>query len=291
MRNFLIFLLITGGLFQPAFSQVDLPANQSLTSPAERFFIQQVSNGNMVDPFMMHSVVNHSIDTNAIHLFRKEVTLYMNKLTGRFDINTQAKHILKTVFYKVHQKYLKSYQPYATFGDLITEGRYDCLTGTILYAWILDELGFESEAIVTKHHTYLLINIAEGSLMFESTDALNGFIYQPEEIASRLAEIEEEESSDQALATGQLPVSFTELIGLQYYNAAVNAYNNMDFIQSVDQLEKGSVFYRGEMMKQFGAILARGIVASDLDRNLKTAYLMKLTQTLNGRGSDMASLN
>ena len=290
MRNFLILLFITAGLIQPVFSQIDLPANNSLVSESERYFIQQVSSGKMVDPFVMHAVVNQSIDTNSINLFRDEVMDYVNKVTARYDRDVHTRNILNSVFYKVHQKYLKGYQSYATFGDLITDGKYDCLTGTILYAWILNELGFESDAIVTKHHTYLLINTPEGSLMYESTDALNGFIYQQGEIAARLAEIEIEESSDPLIAVNRLSVSFTDLIGLQYYNAAVQAYNQMNFIESVDQLEKGSVFYRGDMMKQFGAILARGIVASDLDREVKTAYLMKLTQTLN-EGMDMARLN
>ncbi|MEJ2003919.1 MAG: hypothetical protein P8X57_02925 [Cyclobacteriaceae bacterium] len=290
MRHFFTSILIAAGIIHPLFSQINMPVNQSMAGETERIFIQRASNGTVVDPFYMHALANYEIDTVKISEFREELSAFIEKLSVRYDKEVHTRQLLNSLFYKVHQKYLRNYSAYSTFGQLIDEGSYDCLTGTILYASLVEELGFENHVIVTRHHTYLMIDTNEGSFMYESTDALNGFIYRTDEIAARLAEISMEESSDQVLAHGNVTVDFNDLIGLQYYNAAINAYNKMDFKQAVDQLEKGAVFYRGEIVTQFGALLARAIVASDLDREEKTAYLMKLTHSLNG-GSVMASIN
>jgi len=288
MKHFLAFILIIGGA--NSFGQIDLPANRSMAGPSERILLQRASNGDLVDPFIMHAMVNSHIDSNRISGFKDDVSAYIERITRRYDREEHLPQLLANVFYKVHQKYLKNYNSYVTFGDLITDGSYDCLTGTILYAWIMNELGYKNEVIVTSHHTYLMVHTPKEIIMLESTDALNGYIDDAGEIAERLAEIRVEEAAYVALGARNITVGFRDLIGLQYYNAAVNAYNQQDFVQSVDQLEKGAIFYRGELMKDFGTILARGIVTSGLERDIKTAYLMKLTHSLNGNVV-MASIN
>ncbi len=66
--------------------------------------------------------------------------------------------LLKKVFFQVHKEYLKEYVPYQSFQDLFETGTYGCLTGTALYAFLLEELGFEYEIIETNYHMFLLVN-------------------------------------------------------------------------------------------------------------------------------------
>jgi hypothetical protein len=280
MKHFLI-LLFLGGTTGLLSAQVSVPANGQISGDAERYYLLKAGKGQYFDPFLMQTLVNNDLDTNQIVQFKNELYDFIDHITKRFDKQTQAHSLLKAVYYKVHRKYLLDYTAFTNFGSLVEKGEYDCLTGTILYTWIISQIGYENTVVETKYHTYLMIQTDDGDFMYESTDALNGFIYEKAEIAERLSDIREEESKNDLFSLDEEPVDFINLIGLQYYNAAVHAYNKQMFCEAVDQLEKGNIFYRGKRMKEFGIVLARGIVSSEMEPDKKTSYLMKLTQILN----------
>lgn len=285
MRLFLLTSIFFLGYTGILSGQSDVPVNQSYSSDTEFKLLKEAYLNGVSDAFNMHAAVNSSLDISAIEAKKNELTDFILKQTSRYDRLDHEKLMIRNVFYKVHQKYLRQYSNYANLGDLLENGEYDCLSGTILYAWILDQLGFSSRIVETAHHIYLMVETGNGPVMLESTDALNGFIEKPEEIEERLMKVNAEENG-----IFREEVDFHGLIGLQYYNAAVESYNNMLFIEAVDQLEKASVFYKGDRMKTFGKILARAIVQSEISQELKTAYLFKLNSILSGP-QIIASLN
>jgi len=99
----------------------------------------------------------------------------------RWKINSEMK-FLAHLFYKLHKQYLRLYTDYPSFDAMIKSGRYDCLTGSALYALVLGKLGIEYNIIETNHHVYLIIKGKEGNYLMESPDPLNGFVYQQSEI-------------------------------------------------------------------------------------------------------------
>ena len=289
MRNFLIILLSITAI--SVFAQGSLPQNRNVVSPTEYALLASASNGIPSDIFMFHASANSTMDQLRISEKKNELHDFISGITRRYTKEIHTPQLLRNVFYKTHQKYLRNYQSYTTFGDLLENGNYDCLTGTILYAWMLKELGFDFKVIETSHHIYLIIDTDQGPFMFESTDALNGFVAGSESIESRIAGFESDsQRSDDLISEINEEVTFLELVGLQYYNSSVQAYNQQQFINAVDQIEKASLFYKGARLKEFGQILARAIVASDMSQSDKNAYLMKLNTTFS-RDVIIASIN
>src|SRR5688572_10880329 len=111
---------------------------------------------------------------------------FMTKLSAKKGTFKSEKIFLGYVFTKTHQRFLKEFQEYATFQQTLTKGRYNCLTGTALYALILEHLHLRYQIIETNHHIFLLAETKDGKILFEATDPLNGFVSSDPEIEKRI---------------------------------------------------------------------------------------------------------
>lgn len=162
--------------------------------------------------------------------------------------------LLKKVFFQVHKEYLKEYVPYQSFQDLFETGTYGCLTGTALYAFLLEELGFEYEIIETNYHMFLLVKSDGHQYLIESTDPINGFVYKKDEIESRIKAAVKQNKTKAGHEGFSFDIyksiSYVELIGLQYYNTAVNAYNSGNLALALYSLNEASRFDRSQRIKE-----------------------------------------
>src|SRR5689334_20370888 len=71
--------------------------------------------------------------------------LFLKKLEKKQHSVKKEKDFVRFIFTKTHQEYLKAFKPYASFNELFSDGDYNCLTGTILYALVLNHFGIQYE--------------------------------------------------------------------------------------------------------------------------------------------------
>ena len=139
-------------------------------------------------------IFNHLIAISEVKITPDEVALYnrnyldlINNFKKKQRNSNSEYRLLYHVFYKTHQAYLKKYKPVESFGRMLKTGEYGCLTGTALYALILNDLGYSFEVIETNYHVYLLINGAKQQYLFESTDPVYGFYSNQKDIDYKLS--------------------------------------------------------------------------------------------------------
>ena len=77
----------------------------------------------------------------------QEINDFIIKLEEKKLSSKNDKEFLHYLFYKTHRKLLKQYTEYCPFDALIKDGTYNCLTGTALYAVLLNHFNFEFEVI------------------------------------------------------------------------------------------------------------------------------------------------
>lgn len=175
--------------------------------------------------------------------YEENYAAIVNKLKEKKATAKSDAMFLKHVFYTVHRKMLGEYEQYVTFSEIFKkEKKYDCVTGTALYALILDELGIDYQVHETDYHVYLVAYAGGKEYLFESTDALAGFAWDPKEIAERRAFVNQEsirintelamtglasnEKSTQGATYIDNVVNLRQLAGLHYYNQALKQFNN-----------------------------------------------------------------
>lgn len=216
---------------------------------------------------------------------------FLNSLKAKQARFKSEEQFLEFLFYKVHRKYLRSYESFSTFDKLLANGRYDCLTGTAFYAYLLEELGLEYEIFETKYHIYLVVHTDNKNILFESTDPLNGFVNKPMEIADRIKVLEADNLNGKS--NGQYyefkanifnAIDFLGLVGLLYYNQAVDAYNQQDFSSAIAQLEKAAELYPSKRIQELTSVILEAIRwDKSQKRSSEVSKLNRLRQAIASR--------
>src|SRR5688500_3104570 len=62
-----------------------------------------------------------------------DISNFIKKLE-RKEIQKKSTEFIRRLFVKTHQEFLRHYTQYASFSETLDKGRYNCLTGTALYA-------------------------------------------------------------------------------------------------------------------------------------------------------------
>jgi hypothetical protein len=194
------------------------------------------------------------------------------------------KEFLSQLFSKTHRKFLKSYTDYVSFGETLRKGTYNCLTGTALYALLLDQLGVEYRIIETNYHIFLLAGSGDERALIEATDPLNGFITGSARIAERISEYRKNEversgpSKQYYRYSTELfnDVNLDELLGLLHYNLSVVAYNRRDLPEAIDQLSEAMPLYRSPRIDEFARLVHLMVIESKLEPSVKAHCLSEI---------------
>ncbi len=214
---------------------------------------QALYNQGIEDPFQLLQAV-HARENTSLEGYYKLV----KKLDKRAKNKEHTKWFLEEVFYQAHKILLKEYKKHSVFNDLLNKGFYDCVSGSGLYAILLDRYGFDYKIIETDFHVFVLVQKNGENFIFESTEPRTGFIHKPTSVKGYLSAFlpsNSQEQNDKKPSLGSLAqkpgkgnsilkaISLIELAGLQYYNDAVLHFNENALEVSRKQLAKAQKIY------------------------------------------------
>jgi hypothetical protein len=229
---------------------------------------------------------NFSVETNlkaflsAEHYRSQSVKSFESFLHKLDKKNTSVKNqraFIRHIFEKTHHRFLKSYKAYTSLDETFDNGSYNCLTGTILFSLLLHHYDIDHQVIETNYHIFILAETADGQILLEATDPLNGFVTSAEEIEARIAIYKQNQIQEQQRNKTYYKfrfelyneVSLDELRGLTYYNNAVNSFNQQNLETAVQNLVKANELYFSYRIEEFSQILLLSLQQSDLDLKTK----------------------
>jgi hypothetical protein len=221
-----------------------------------------------------------SVDTKALITF-------IDQLEKKRPAFKNERDFLQFLFYKTHQKFLKRYEAYTSFSDLVARGHYDCLTGTALYTLLLDHFQIEYTSIETNYHIFILATVDNKPILLEATDPLNGFTVNEKEINSKLesyrhSAVQNSESGKQTHYEFSFniwePVSPEELTGLLHFNQAIKYYNEHELEASTSHLVKAALYRPSERIEEFAALVIATVTESKLPANLRQTLIRQLKE-------------
>lgn len=264
-------------------------------SALEQEVIQSYLHNQSVDMLTLQLITDKATAKEEIDQYTKAFNEHIIALTRKKGKYNNDQRFLSHLFYRTHQKFLKKYIPFSSLRSVFTEGDYDCLSATALYALMLNALNIDYRVVETNYHIYLQIDIKDKVVLFESTDPLYGFITDPKEIEKRLNEYDagnygvtaSNKNTYEYTSKINNQVGLNHIVGLHYYNAAVAAYNEEALKEAVDNLEKTILFYNSERVMEFGAVIARALLATNAmniedkkDQLARVNDILKLQPTL-----------
>ena len=212
----------------------------------------------------------------------------MNEFTQIFLAKkAQSKNdvrFLRSLVNKSHRKFLKQYKAYSQFHEVFESGNYDCLSGTAFFSVILNRLGYSYKIIETNYHIFLLVHTNEGEILLETTDRLAGLKTRAKEIDQTLTLYKQNRLSASTaegknyLYQAQLyrEVDALQLSGLLYFNQAVVAYNQHNWMMSTEKLAKARAVYDNPRVEELTEILFHSVFLSDMEPTAKSQLIQQL---------------
>lgn len=189
-----------------------------------------------------------------------EFTALLEKKKAKYK-NEQA--FLKYLFYKVHRQYLKNYKHHTTLFEVFEKGKYNCVTGTALYAMLLDAVHINYQIRETPYHVFLIVYSSNGtdSVLMESTDP-HGFVADSEDIAKAIEFYQQPRDRQADPATVydydfeiDERIDLQKLAGLNYFNQAVDHYNEQQLQEAMQYLKQAAVLYPTKRMEAFHSLI------------------------------------
>jgi hypothetical protein len=203
-------------------------------------------------------LINVHADVNATEkeALSQKLENFIRKLRRKQHRYKSEERLVRYIFYKVHNRYLKHYRQHTDLYELLDKGYYDCITGTAFYAMIFDALDIDYRIHELPYHVYMTVDVKDKSqdVLLESTDGMAGFVSDPQEIASRkavYAQEAEQEDADFYQYGFEIKevISLQQLAALNYYNEAVIYYNQQQLDKASTYLEQAQQLYPAPRME------------------------------------------
>lgn len=255
MKHLTIILLLVFG----AHSQAQFLDSSDFHSEFEQKVFERLTKGLPTNPGLFYFTVEAENDFEDYSEFQSELMVFQGELEKKLSSIQDERKKLRKFHRLVQNRYFKFYELYSPFSNIYEEGVYNCISGTALYAMLLDGLGFEVNIQETPHHSFLTAIGEEGNYLFETTDSDFGFMWEEEKIYKRINDFHEltpEESTIMGMGSEVnddlnkysfvREVSMRELAGLQYYNSGIVAFNNGDYKEASRLLKKATYLYPTE---------------------------------------------
>lgn len=177
----------------------------------------------------------------------QEVNTRVNKLVSKVGKRHYRNDVRKlyALFMKTHERFLHNYVQYTGI-ETLAQGRYDCLTATSLFADVLSKAGYRYSIIETNYHIFIMVNTKDGDVLLETTDRLGGFINDEKKMNAVVAEYKKNLLASATSSHYQYsfslyrPVNTDQLVGLLYFNQAVNAFNRERWNECSEKLTVAS---------------------------------------------------
>ena len=216
------------------------------------------------DIFNLLVNVNPDISSEEILAIHEDLNDFIRKLHRKQKRYGSEERLVRFIFYKVHNRYLKYYRQHTDFYDMMDKSYYDCITGTALYALIFDALNIQYHIHELPYHVYMTVKVddSQQDILLESTDGMAGFVNEPQEVASRIAAYQqggEQGTADYYQYGFEIneTISLEQLAGLNYYNEAVIYYNQQKLEQASDYLKKARSLYPAKRMEALQSLIDR----------------------------------
>ncbi|WP_339923898.1 hypothetical protein [uncultured Cyclobacterium sp.] len=203
----------------------------------------------------------------------EDFTTLHEQLNKDFSKLGRTKKMVKNIFYRSHQRIFRNYEQFSMVQDTFTSGAYDCVSGSLILSGLLEYFGFEFDIIETTYHVFLKVEVANEEVILEVTDPLSGFILEDDALKTYMAKFYTGENITSpwgVLASIEEPntpaifrkIDLQSLVGLQYFNQAINHYNNDNELLAYQFSVSALKMYKSERIIGFSAFLKQNLSLS-----------------------------
>ena len=224
-----------------------------------KFFHQGLETDNPILLLLAIDAAEHTIDG-------ERWASLINKLERQAESRKKAHLFLHDMVQETFRTYFQEETEVSTFQALLSDGLYNCVAGTALFAKLLDHFDFPYQILESQSHVFIQLELDGKPYIIESTTPERGLIAGEKKVKKFLTLFtsEEEQASIEDVLIGALPsaagdglqaIGLRELAGLQYYNDALVRIKKFDVKGAQIQVKKAAFLHPSDRILNFSAKL------------------------------------
>lgn len=234
-----------------AFSN-NLDSTTIFTSSFERQAFKDFNDSLNPEPLRLFSALQYqkgdyeNMKSNIDNIYKKLLHSGIKKK----KLSKQIKLIYKTV----HADLLKKYQENVIFNKILSNGEYNCVTATALYALMLDKFNIPYAIRKKPNHVYLIVSPGDQNILMESTNPKKGvlvyddkakkdyvkYLYNNKLISKEEFNYNSSNDLFNKYYNTDDTINIYQLAGIHYYNHGLKLYTEDKFEYSMDEFEKAN---------------------------------------------------
>lgn len=241
----------------------------------------------LVESPFLHFIETDSTQVLTQRLYEGRLKDYISRLEKVKVRKHSDLQFLRSLFFKTHRSFLHKYSAGATLDETLKSGEFGCLSGTALYALILNHFGYDFEIVEMTSHVYLKVHLKNQTLLIESTLPGSGFISSEKRIVEATEQYTDESRKtnslmaiasigglEEAAGTYQRSINLKQLSGLQYYNEAIFELGDQAYESAFLNARKALNLYPSLRTERLMEIVINKILQSkNLTKDQKTNIL------------------
>lgn len=164
---------------------------------------------------------------------------------------------IKELYKAIHDKFLVTYNLNVPFSKIFEDGTFNCVTASILYAVIFEQLHINYEIHETPTHVYLVAEPQTLNITVETTAPTFGYVIHDDKFKSTfvnflidnkvIAKEDAEKFSVNELFNKHYyndnSISIKALVAFLYYNSAIDFFQKEDTKQALNKFEISYYLY------------------------------------------------
>lgn len=258
------------------YSQIDtLVVRFNSDYEKELILLSLKTEGNILENYIpLLFSIDSSFNKKEVLEKKKQIDSFIETLQKK-TVRYSPKKKVKYIFNKTHDVFFNKYELESIFSDVFKTKTYNCVSGSALYAYILEMLEVPFQVKETPTHVFLVAYPSTYNIYLETTVPGKGGSYVPSEtiikrsvdelISLKLITSEYLTSVGYNKAYneyfyGDGNIKMTELIGIQYYNKAIFEFNNKDYQLAYSYIKKSKNFYKNEKVNLFEKALLAAVI-------------------------------
>ncbi|MFH1529630.1 MAG: hypothetical protein ABIK09_02725 [Pseudomonadota bacterium] len=147
------------------------PGTDSVTGPAEKALLADMADGSLDDMNLVEAglVASGVVWTEDLGRFRPRVEGLVDAARAAAGEGANRDRA-RRVFEWLHQEILVRYEVHGVdLPGVLNDGRYNCVSATLLYNGLLEELGIRSAAVLVPSHVYSVVRAGDRWIEVETT--------------------------------------------------------------------------------------------------------------------------
>ncbi|MEQ8473796.1 MAG: hypothetical protein RIC35_21545 [Marinoscillum sp.] len=232
----------------------------SFDSDSEKNTLMLLNSGS--SDFFSGLMVQSGVDSAQVLKWERSFNMRISKFKALKRPKKDSKYV-KKIYEFVHAEFLRKYENVAYFNQIFQTGVYNCVTACALYGLVFDELGVPYVVKETPTHVYIIAYPETEQIGIETTDPIGGFkTFSPGYKEAFIGDLLRQKLIDNAELTAGVNTVFDkyyftnkelglkELVGLQYYNKGISAFNDENYPGAFKELQKAYFFHDTDEIKE-----------------------------------------